>query len=74
MTVEDQSMETLCIPPRPGHVVFPMKRNFTAHTAICRKMKGVASVIRDEETRLQMDLDLNFPEQCSDDIRRLMEY
>lgn len=31
MTASTQTTRSVCIPPRPGDIIFPEKRNFTAH-------------------------------------------
>ncbi len=69
MTAEEQNMDQLCIPIRPGHVAFPMKRNFTSHVAMCNKLKGVASVVRDNETMMQMEETMNKFPVCGNGVR-----
>ena len=62
MTSRIQSVESICIPPRPGHVVLPEIRNFTSHKAICQKLRGRASVIYDKNTQDWMGNQLkNYP-------------
>ncbi len=51
-------MDSVCVPPRPGHVVMPMKRNFTSHTTICNKLKGVPSVIDSADTQQKMNKEM----------------
>ena len=50
MTVEDYSVDRVCKPQRPGHVIFPEKRNFTAAVEICRKMRGQISAVDSKRT------------------------
>ncbi|CAM6054348.1 unnamed protein product [Sphagnum tenellum] len=49
MTTEMSTTEALCIPPRPGMIIFPEQRNITEHLAICHKMRGLVSIIRDNQ-------------------------
>ncbi len=64
MSEVDVSMESVCVPPRPGHVIMPMKRNFSAHMDVCSKFKGVASVIRDAETQKNMNEEMKLYPAC----------
>ena len=50
MEVLDVTMDSICIPTRPGHVLFPDKRNFTAMVSLCQKFQGIPSIIKDEAT------------------------
>ncbi len=52
MTERRVSVDSICKPVRPGHVIFPLRRNFTSHLAICRKMRGLPSVVRDQRTQV----------------------
>ena len=75
MTIEDQPMKALCIPPRPGHVPFPMRRNFTTHMELCQKMKGITSVVKDEKTRQWMDNEMiKHSAQCGNNIGKFTTY
>ena len=49
-----RTVESICIPPRPGHDIFPEKRNFSATVALCKKMKDVTSVVDSQETQTFM--------------------
>ena len=51
MEHRDEPMSTLCVPTRPGHVLFPDKRNFSAMIDLCEMFHGTASVITDKETQ-----------------------
>ncbi len=64
MTEVEATMESVCVPPRPGHVVMPMKRNFTSHRSVCRKLKGVASVVKDAETQEVMNEEMKKYPAC----------
>ena len=44
MVEEDISLEDICQPRRPGHVLFPEKRNATSSLSLCQKMKAQMSV------------------------------
>ena len=50
MMAADESSESVCKPPRPGHVILPEQRSFSSHASMCSKFRGVASVVRDQET------------------------
>lgn len=54
MTVTDVDYDEICIPPRPGHVLFPEKRGFPSLTSICHQMRGLPAVIKNQETQHQM--------------------
>ncbi len=49
---------------RPGHVLFPLKRNFSAHMAICQQLKGGVSVIKDSATMDKLSSHIKSFEQC----------
>ena len=70
MTEHDRHMDELCIPIRPGHVAFPMKRNFTSHVSLCNKLKGMASVVRDNNTMVWMNKNLKQHTDCRNNIGR----
>jgi hypothetical protein len=68
MTELELSMTELCVPPRPGHVPFPLRRNFTSLMSVCNKLKGHVSVVKDKETMDAMIVEgLKYPD-CIDDI------
>ncbi len=64
MTETFETVKSICVPPRPGHVLFPMKRNFTAHRALCSKMRGVTSVIKDGQTQETMNKEMEKYPSC----------
>ena len=45
------SEDEICRPIRPGHVIMPNQRNFTAFTSLCKKFGGSVTVIKDAETQ-----------------------
>ena len=45
MTEESLTTEQMCKPLRPGHVLFPERRNMTSAIDICHKMKAQVSVV-----------------------------
>lgn len=51
MTWINVTMRSVCTPERPGHVLFPTRRNFTSHASLCRKLRGVPSVVQDQATQ-----------------------
>ena len=62
MRVLEYSEEDVCVPPKPGDVMFPELRNFTAHAAICRLMRGRPTVVtsQEQQTRLVKEFS-NYP-------------
>ena len=65
MTSRDVSAESVCVPPRPGHVLFPERRNFSAHSALCARMRGRPSVVRSREDQEEMTDEFGkFPQAC----------
>ena len=54
MTEVEYSVDRVCKPQRPGHVIFPEKRNFTASVEICRKMRGRHSVADSLATQTEL--------------------
>ncbi len=50
----DLSMEAICVPVRPGHILMPNKRNFTNHHAVCRKFHGKTSIVTNYEIQTFM--------------------
>ena len=55
MTIINKTTRELCVPPRPGHVLFPEKRNITTAVSICSQMRGKVSVIKSRETQTEMN-------------------
>ena len=51
MTEGSATMESVCVPIRPGHVLMPNLRNFSAHHSLCKKFHGITSVIHSQETQ-----------------------
>lgn len=51
MTAREEDPAELCRPVRPGHVIFPLRRNFSESVSLCRKMRGLTSVMKDRETQ-----------------------
>ena len=66
MTEEVVTEKSICIPPRPGHVIYPEKRRFPLHHALCTKLKGRTSVIRDSATQLWMNEKIEQTPSCLD--------
>ncbi len=54
MTSRNADDSEICIPPRPGHVLYPEKRNYTSLIELCAKFKGKPSVVKDNETQLEL--------------------
>ena len=55
MEVRDLDLSALCQPLRPGHVLFPLGRNFTAALDVCRKMRANMTVVHDRETQTRLN-------------------
>ena len=64
MMAADESTESVCKPPRPGHIILPEQRNFSSHASMCSKFRGVASVVRDQGTMQKMDLEISKYQDC----------
>lgn len=45
MVEESLNADQICKPLRPGHVLFPERRNMTSSIDICHKMKAKVSVV-----------------------------
>ena len=54
MTLYDAPVEDVCQPARPGHVIMPNQRNFTAHVKTCQKFGGRVSVLKDMDTQVSL--------------------
>jgi hypothetical protein len=54
MTATQQTTESICVPVRPGNVIFPNRRNFSSVIDLCGKMKSKVSVIKTEEQQQEM--------------------
>ncbi len=57
-------MESVCVPIRPGHVLMPNMRNFSAHHSLCRKFHGVTSVVDSQNTQDDLIGELGKNPQC----------
>ena len=51
MTTLNLSSREVCVPLRPGHVILPERKNLTSYRNWCERMRGHASVVRDQETQ-----------------------
>ncbi len=49
-------------------MIFPLKRNFTAHISICQKFKGVVSVVKDRGTMSNLNEKIKLRQQCRNNI------
>ena len=47
----DLSMDAICIPERPGHILMPNRRTFADQAAVCRRFHGKTTVVKDYETQ-----------------------
>jgi len=54
MNVLNETMESVCVPVRPGNVVLPTQRIFKDQIAICRKFHGILSTVDDEEEQAEL--------------------
>ncbi|CAM6054349.1 unnamed protein product [Sphagnum tenellum] len=66
ITTQMSTTETICVPPRPGMIIFPEKRNITEHLAICHKMRGLVSVIHSNQTQIDMRKEIDNHSACGD--------
>ena len=66
MTEYEASMQEICTPVRPGHVIMPVRRNFTSHRSICTRFRGIMSVIGDEQTQDALNEQVSRHEVCRD--------
>ena len=64
MTSREATDEEICVPPKPGHILFPENRNSSSLTDLCHKMRGKASAIKDEATQLMMTEQIKRVPQC----------
>ena len=69
MTTTDVDYEDICIPPRPGNVLFPEKRNFTSLISLCHKMRGLPAVIKDQKSQHKMTEKATEVAECYHDER-----
>ncbi len=58
MTETEVSMDMVCVPAKPGHVIFPNFRNFSSHLETCQKFRGVISVVRNQKIQTQLGQEL----------------
>ena len=68
MTERIESVTSVCVPFRPGHIMLPMKRTFESHTAICNKLRGKVSVVNDQESQLWLNREIEKFPQCGNEI------
>lgn len=64
MTLKEVDVSSICIPPRPGHVILPEKRSFHDHMDMCLKFRGVPSTITDAQTQTWMNNKIIQFEDC----------
>lgn len=50
MVEESITVSEMCKPLRPGHTLFPERRNMTSGMDLCRKMKANVSVVNSQST------------------------
>lgn len=55
MVEEDLTMEDLCQPPKPGHILFPEGRNMSSAINICSRMRAEVSVVSDQSIMLNLN-------------------
>lgn len=71
MTTEIFPPSHVCVPPRPGDVLFPERRNLSAQFALCHRLRGRPSVVDNHEKQKSMIADfLDHPEACGDPNNR----
>ena len=65
-TEKIRSLRSICKPIKPGHVIFPERRDFVAHNAICHKMRGLPSVVENEKILKDLNKRVQRHESCLD--------
>ena len=65
MTSAERNKDDLCIPLRPGHVLFPEKRNITATISICNQMRGKVSVVSSRRMQTELNERVRNVESCN---------
>ena len=64
MSSYEVTQEEMCKPSRPGNVVMPNQRNFSAHMETCQKFGGKTTVVRDMETQTTLGKIVESHEPC----------
>ena len=65
MTEIQLTLDEICIPPRPGHVLIPEKRSMESLQLVCTQIGGKVSVIKDNETQIEMSAKAVKSESCT---------
>ena len=55
MAEVEMTMDEICKPRKPGHVIFPEQRNMTTAIGLCRKMKATVSEVKRATEQTIMD-------------------
>ena len=70
MVEETITTEQMCKPLRPGHILFPERRNMTSSLDICHKMRAKVSVVdspgmvNELQSKYDKILGVNEPFRC----------
>ena len=70
MVEESVTRDEMCQPLRPGHVLFPERRNMTSGLDLCKKMKANVSVVDSESTLNELAVAYQDILGSQDDVRR----
>ena len=65
MTQLDLTKEELCAPVRPGNVIMPNQRNFTAHLRVCQQFGARVGVVSDAPTQAAMSREVSGHRACT---------
>ena len=55
MVEEEIPSSEICMPRRPGNIIFPEVRNMSAGINLCRKMKGTVSEVKSQAQQQEMN-------------------
>ncbi len=66
MSEDDLPMDEVCVHPKLGHVIMPVKMNFSSHLSLCQKFRGRMGVVKDAKTQTSMTKEILKRPQCSD--------
>ena len=65
MTELDLTRDELCAPVRPGNVIMPNQRNFTAHLRVCQQLGSAVGTVSDAATQAAMSAEVAEHKACT---------
>ncbi len=65
------SLSNICVPVSPGHVVFPMRRDFQSHVGLCSKMRGITTTVQDQAMNDKLMDEVEQWTSCGDPLDRM---